>query len=129
MSEKDDALSSAMLEALQSPQLESILSSLKKSMEGSPAQSPPDAEPKENSLFSLSPELLAKLPSVMSALSSGGGMGTKTENPDEVTRSNRKALLKALKPYLNPSRQSMIETMLSLDGMSALLGIGRKEKD
>lgn len=70
-------------------------------------------------------DIAAKLPQVMEALS-GMGRGTaagKTSAPSPTSRDqrNRKALLSALKPYMNDRKRSAIDTMLSIDDMAEIL--------
>ncbi|MCI8610374.1 MAG: hypothetical protein HFE66_00460 [Clostridiales bacterium] len=92
---------------------------------------------------SLSPEMLAKLPTVMSMLS-GMGIGAPTadqkdgdsvqnkeENAPQKDGSggdaHRKALLRALRPYLNPKRRTVVDSMLQLGDLTKLFGTGLKK--
>ena len=63
-------------------------------------------------------DIAQKLPQVMSALS--GMSGKKSEKHDPNCK-NMKALLCALKPYMNDRKRSAIDTMLSVDSMAEIL--------
>lgn len=108
--ELPDVLSKLMT----SPEIGNILSALKN-----------DGEEKseETGAFSLPPDFMEKLPSVMAALN-GMGFGNSSPAPQPPKKSSggqqRKALLKALRPYLSPKRQSVVDGLLSLDGLSGL---------
>ncbi len=70
-------------------------------------------------------DIAAKLPQVMEALS-GMGIGTTAGKPSAPSSTskdqrNRKALLSALKPYMNDRKRSAIDTMLSIDDMAEIL--------
>jgi hypothetical protein len=64
-----------------------------------------------------------KLPGVMSALSS---MGKKEEKPKRSPSvvggdANRKALLRALRPYMNPERQTVIDRVIQFSSMAEIM--------
>ena len=90
---------------------------------------PPAGEkPSDSGDFSLPPELLEKLPQVMSVLSGmgiGNNNGTKdtkgTVSASHPASGNRKALLRALRPYLSPHRQAVIDSLISFEGISGIL--------
>ncbi len=73
------------------------------------------------------PEMLAKLPQMMSALSpllSGTKDGKKDDGPsagrDDAEK--RKRLLAALKPYLSSSRREAVDSILKVTEMTDLVG-------
>lgn len=76
--------------------------------------------------FSLSPEMLAKLPQVMSALSgisgaaaSGGGSAAKSGGGGRMA--DRKKLLLALKPFLSRRRCEAIDSIVNIAGLGDIL--------
>lgn len=95
--------------------------------------------------FSIPPELMSKLPQMISALSGMGldpaklmsaassfggtashGQGKNAEAgfADDKRRHNekqRKALLNSLRPYLNEKRRGIVDNMLKLEGLTGLL--------
>ena len=95
--------------------------------------------------FSIPPELMSKLPQMISALSGMGldpaklmsaassfggaashGHGENAEAgfADDKRRHNekqRKALLNSLRPYLNEKRRGIVDNMLKLEGLTGLL--------
>ena len=89
---------------------------------------------------SLSPEMLAKLPAIMSMLSGMGIGATDTgqkdggvpkEEGEEAKKAGsddaqRKALLRALRPYLNPKRRTVVDSMLQLGDLTKLFGAGKE---
>ena len=131
MSDKDEILPSALLEIMKSPQVGEILSSLRTSGEEG-AENGAQASAQG---LSLPPDFMEKLPSVISALFAMG-LGspqsqTKDAKPPSKGNEQRKALLKALKPYLSPKRQSVVDGMLGLESLTGLLGAvggGKEEK-
>lgn len=74
--------------------------------------------------FSLSPEMIAKLPQVMSALSGitgGKDGGTSAPKGDGGRMADRKKLLLALKPFLSPRRCEAIDSIVNIAGLSDIL--------
>lgn len=63
------------------------------------------------------PELLAKLPEVVAALSSVSGTGTSKKGPSD----KRTALLLALRPYLSPSRCEAIDYITRIGKLGDLI--------
>ncbi|MBS5724613.1 MAG: hypothetical protein KHW59_02400 [Clostridiales bacterium] len=93
-------------------------------------------EEPQQTMPSLSPDMLAKLPAILSMLS---GMGIGTQAADQKTDDStpgegtpvstgddaqRKALLRALRPYLSPKRRSVVDSMLQLGDLTKLFGTG-----
>ena len=74
-------------------------------------------------------EIGEKLPAVMAMLKSSGIMdslsGKKEEQSGKTPQreeENRRRLLIALKPYLNPARQDALESLLKMSQLTDLLG-------
>ena len=65
------------------------------------------------------PDVLAKLPEMMAVLGKGGS-GTNTPAAREAE--NRRRLLSALKPYLNPARKDAVESILKVTQITDLFG-------
>ena len=76
--------------------------------------------------FTIPPELLKKLPQMMSLLS-GSGLGASqvaSENGGQqfgLTDKKRRALLSALKPYLSDKRCAVIDGLLQFEGLAGIL--------
>lgn len=110
---------------MKSPEIGNILSSMKSEKQEASVPSPDGG-------FSLPPDLMEKLPSVISALS-GIGLGSTPafSPPKNSGGQQRKALLKALRPYLSPKRQTVVDSLIGLDGLtglfSAVSGIGKED--
>ena len=131
-------------ELMGSPQMTDILKSI------APTQSEPaPSEKKGADAISLPPDLMDKLPGVISALRDAGiGPPAKEDasqsanelediaakipqamsvisnlksKPPETSSKNRKALLTALKPYMGDRKRAAIDTMLSVDSMTEVL--------
>ena len=128
MSEGKD-LSSMPPEELQSA-VQSILgdpafAKLVGELRGTP---PAEEKPKEApaAIPQIPPEMLSKLPQMMSALSpllAGGRDGKKEEGAagrDDAEK--RKRLLAALKPYLSSSRREAVDSILKVTEMTDLMG-------
>ena len=86
----------------------------------------PDAAEKP-AVPAITPEMMQKLPQMMSALAplvSGGGKSEKADGGgkggDEGEK--RKKLLAALRPYLNDSRRGAVDQILKVTEMTDLLG-------
>ena len=88
-------------------------------------------------LPAIPPELLLKLPALLSALSGGahspeqkpasGGEGDAKESaatPGEDV--HRTALLQALRPYLNSKRRAVVDGMLQLGDLAKLFSTGER---
>ena len=78
-----------------------------------PAESPISAIP------GLSPELISKLPMIMSMLSGGKPDGQKSDSKLQ----DRKRLLQALKPFLSQSRRDAVDNIVNIAGIADLLGL------
>lgn len=123
MEDNGSVLPEALTEIMKSPEMEAVLSAL-----GAGGQK---SEDKKESL-ALPPDFMEKLPAVLSALS-GLGMGmpgaSVPQKPSGGAVDRRKNLLRALRPYLNPKRRSVVDSLISLDSLSGLLSnSGKGEK-
>lgn len=128
MAENDisQSLSDTVSRLMESPEVADILSSLRGDAQQS-AEGGADAKPS----VSIPPDIMAKLPSMISALSEmgfGGGAAPasaaqrKTEDaPKKTNDKQRKALLTSLRPYLSPHRRQIIDNMLKIEGLTGLL--------
>lgn len=148
-------LSQILQQLLENPEISNLLSTLKSDTQKSISDTDTDAsqstesethaetenaeseETAQQAVPSLSPEMLAKLPAVLSVLS-GIGAGKSAadsgqQNEDDTAKplpdtagddAHRKALLRALRPYLNPKRRSVVDSMLQLGDLTKLFGTG-----
>ncbi len=93
-----------------------------------PADPPAEAQP--SGPVQIPPEMLAKLPQMMSALSpllSGGreggdGKAGQKEDGGKGDAEKRKRLLAALKPYLSSTRRDAVDSILKVTEMTDLVG-------
>lgn len=131
-----NALPDIMREIMASPHFGEIMNSIR------PKE--PEAAP-EASVPAIPPDVLAKLPDIISALSGGSedtekitsklpgvmnalsNMGAKEEKPKKIPPivggdSNRKALLRALRPYMNTERQTVIDRIIQFSSMAEIMG-------
>ena len=113
------------------PQIMSIAKNLfdnpntKEAQAVQPIEAPPTGEG-----FSIPPDILAKLPQMMSALSSMGigapsPAGDDKKNASGNTKSKnhqRKALLSALRPYMSEKRCAVIDGLIQFEGLWDILG-------
>ena len=111
-----------------------------------PRESPPEAQNGEKSTRQIptpdifasllsNPELLSKLPSIISAmgpiiesLGRGGGQAIQTSTPEripekktELPNDRRAALLCAMKPYLSHDRQMAVDYIIKLSRLGDIL--------
>ena len=77
----------------------------------------------------ITPEMMAKLPQMMTALAplvqSGGGSEDKSQDPGKegaADAEKRKKLLLALRPYLSEGRRDAVDGILKVTEMTDLLG-------
>ncbi len=151
-SELNGDFSKVLQQLLEKPEISNLIASLKSGTQSAPDDSLPAAEAEETAgqltdsrdsaeglsqtMPTLSPDMLAKLPAVMSMLS---GMGVATQNTEKkndsgdsakeaekpaVGDAQRKALLRALRPYMNDKRRNVIDSMLQLEDLTKLFGAG-----
>lgn len=153
-SELNGDFSKILQQLMEKPEISNLIASLKSGAQNAPGDAIPAAtteetvehpdnkngdsteELQQQSIPALSPDMLAKLPAVMSMLS---GMGTAGQNTDKKSDSDessqkaekpavgdaqRKALLRALRPYLNDKRRNVIDSMLQLEDLTKLFGSG-----
>ncbi|MBQ8475250.1 MAG: hypothetical protein IJ499_06285 [Clostridia bacterium] len=100
-----------------------LVMNMLRGMGGEPAQTPTKTEtsPPMPDISAIS----EKLPQVMSALSDSGIMSGKQgiKLPGFVGDKNRKALLKALRPYMNDRKKNAIDAMLSVNSMAEIMAL------
>ena len=145
--------SKVLQQLMEKPEISNLIASLKSGAQSAPGDAIPAAVTEETadnpynknggseevlqqSMPALSPDMLATLPSVMSMLS---GIGAAAQNTDKksdggesaqeaekpaVGDAQRKALLRALRPYLNDKRRNVIDSMLQLEDLTKLFGAG-----
>ena len=137
MEEVNNALPGIISEILESPKLAEIMQSIRL-----PEKSEDAKEDDAPVIPSIPPEVLAKLPDVISALTGGEGdtknitdklpgvMNTlsaatepkKTKKPSLLSNdARRKALLRALRPYMSDRRQNIIDTVIRLESMAEIM--------
>ncbi len=133
MAENDfvESLSETVSRLMESPEVADIIASM-----GVPANDGEKNEVGERPPaggIEIPPDIMEKLPSMISALSgmgigSGGAVrkaeqqSSPNEKPRRAGDKQRKALLSSLRPYLNPHRQNIIDNMLRIEGFAGLLG-------
>ncbi|MEE0970605.1 MAG: hypothetical protein U0M06_14655 [Clostridia bacterium] len=74
---------------------------------------------------SIPPEILAKLPGIISALGGIGGTSDQEKGKGQAKKkgcSEREALLCALKPYLSPHRAKALDKIIQLSRLGDILG-------
>lgn len=122
--EENANLSAMIAEVMKNPELSKMVAELKaNTASGSPAsgdvetakESPAAAAPSG----AIPPDVLAKLPEMMAVLGKGGS-GNNT--PAARDAENRRRLLSALKPYLNPARKDAVESILKVTQITDLFG-------
>lgn len=83
---------------------------------------PDEAEPVSSApipaIPQLSPELMSKLPSIMSMLSA-----EKADGKNSSRLNDRKRLLQALKPFLSQGRRDAVDSIVNIAGIADLLGL------
>lgn len=147
MNENDlsSSLSEAMKKIMSTPEISDIISSLSSDTQNEEQQdatddSGSDTPEKASAMggISIPPELLAKLPSMLSALTAtapsdpsassvsasddGSESAAVTSGKDKKSAdARRKALLSSLRPYLNSHRQSVIDDLLRIEKLSGLI--------
>lgn len=114
--EKTD-LSAMIAEVMKNPEVSRMVAELKANMTENSAlenAAPAAAAPSG----AVPPEVLAKLPEMMAVLGKAGGK----PSPASRDAENRRRLLSALKPYLNPARKDAVESILRVTEITDLLG-------
>lgn len=114
-----EELQGAIREVMESPAFAQILGQLQG--DSSQKESPKPAVP------SITPEMMQKLPQMLSALAPlvGGGGGTGQSGGPEKSENEgdkRKKLLSALRPYLSDNRRGAVDQILKVTEMTDLLG-------
>lgn len=114
-----EELQGAIREVMETPAFAQILGQLQGgSLE---KESPKPAVP------SITPEMMQKLPQMMSALAplvGGGGGSGQSGGPEKAGNEGdkRKKLLSALRPYLSDNRRGAVDQILKVTEMTDLLG-------
>lgn len=154
MGEEYNALPDMLREILGGEQLESIMQSIKSEAPQEPKQeadSAPASAPAMPEMPAISPEMLAKLPGVISALAGsqadadkiteklpqvmqalGASNAAKGENKEAKRDSSpisrimggdaqRRALLKALRPYMSDRRKGIIDNVMRFGSMAEIM--------
>lgn len=130
MAENDfsQSISETLSRLMESPEIAGIMSSLQGSATSNGNEADKEKAADAGGGISIPPDIMEKLPSVISALS-GMGIGStapqgnipkEQEKPKSTGDKQRKALLSSLRPYLNPHRQSIIDNMLRIEGLAGL---------
>ena len=87
---------------------------------------PAEAVPQTPTVPQITPEMMARLPQMMAALSpliggkTGGGESGQKKPADDAEK--RKRLLAALKPYLSGSRREAVDSIMKVTEMTDLIG-------
>ena len=142
-SELNGDFSKVLQQLMEKPEISNLIASLKSGAQSAPGDAIPaavteetadhpdnkhggSAEGLQQSMPALSPDMLAKLPAVMSMLSGIGAAGQNTDKKSDggesaqeaekpaVGDAQRKALLRALRPYLNDKRRNVSDSKLQL---------------
>ena len=71
-------------------------------------------------LPALSPEIMSKLPSIISMIS---GSSDDCESKTGTDLADRKCLLQALRPFLSQKRREAVDSILNVAGIADLLGL------
>ena len=107
---------------MQNPEIMKTVSDLAKGQadtkqeEVQPSSESDSSENTASEGFSIPPELLSSLPQMMSALSSSPAV-----IKDGDRASQRKELLRALRPFLSEKRCSVIDGILQFEGLAGVL--------
>ncbi|MBQ2729280.1 MAG: hypothetical protein IJF69_00735 [Clostridia bacterium] len=120
-------LSDILSSLIQNPEVMKAVSSItneaSKKDEAPPAEK--KAEGSDTGEFSIPPELLAKLPQMMSALSGSSSLlsavGGEKKEDGSHSQGQRKELLRALKPFLSEKRCAVIDGLLQFEGLAGVL--------
>ena len=117
-------LSALISSVLQNPEITSIISSLSAGGTDSSEAPSQDKSNESGTPVSIPPEILAKLPQMMSALSGiSKSAPSGVSSPLSSDKDNRRsALLKALRPYMSDRRQTVIDGMLRMESIAKVLG-------
>ncbi|MBQ4067481.1 MAG: hypothetical protein IJD22_07555 [Clostridia bacterium] len=131
---EENALGDILNSLLQSPEIMKTVASVAQGLSSTPSDREENREDSakegnaantdtDNAGISIPPELIARLPQIMSALS-GAGRSSHSSHEDTGKDSDRrrKALLLALKPFLSQRRCAMIDGILQLEGLYGILG-------
>lgn len=138
--ENSDELSSAAMKLMSDDSFGELLSSVRSAISANAENySPTDTSPVGSEAESaaqnaasgtaspisaipqISPELLSKLPEIMSALSAGTSGGDERKGASRMA--DRKRLLTAMKPFLSENRRNAVDSIVNIAGIADLFGI------
>lgn len=128
--EENANLSAMIAEVMKNPELAKMVAEIKANMasgETAAAGEAPGAEASAASAApaasapsgAIPPDVLAKLPEMMAVLGKGG---PGKDTPAARDAENRRRLLVALRPYLNPARKDAVESILKVTQITDLFG-------
>ena len=141
-SELNGDFSKVLQQLMEKPEISNLIASLKSGAQSAPGDAIPAAVTEEtadhpdNKNGGSAEGLQQSLPAVMSMLSGIGAAGQNTDKKSDggesaqeaekpaVGDAQRKALLRALRPYLNDKRRNVIDSMLQLEDLTKLFGAG-----
>jgi len=120
-------LSGLISSILKNPEVSDMISSMASKSNEKEAEE--TVSPASDQPLQIPPEILAKLPQMMSALSGISGImpapnnnGQKEVSPEKKEEAKRAALLRALRPYLSERRRTVIDGMLGMEGIAKVIG-------
>lgn len=138
--ENSDELSSAVMKLMSDDRFGELLSSVRSVISANAENTPPadtttvgsEAESAAQSapastaspisaIPQISPEILSKLPEIMSALSAGTSGGDERKGASRMA--DRKRLLTAMKPFLSENRRNAVDSIVNIAGIADLFGI------
>lgn len=134
------SLASVLGELMKNPELESMVNELRSKLTGANADGTPgsgetdggsggeassqpslaESQPSPSGVshgFGIPPDIMEKLPSIMSGLS-GGKSPPKKSGSDNMTR-----LMRALKPYLSGRRKDAIDSIITIAELGSLANL------
>jgi len=122
----ENSLGDILSSLLENPEVMKAVSSIASNTEKAEDADGSEKKAESSEGFTLPPELLSKLPQMMSAISGLGQLptGKKDEGVKGTMKGDkqRKALLFALKPYLCEKRCALIDGLLQLEGLAGVIG-------
>lgn len=138
--ENSDELSSAVMKLMSDDRFGELLSTVKSALSSnaeidSPSAATPvpsEDKPTEqvvpdttsapiSAVPQISPEILSKLPEIMSMLSAGMSGGDEKKGASRMA--DRKRLLTAMKPFLSENRRNAVDSIVNIAGIADLFGI------
>lgn len=109
-----NSFSDVLGELMKNPELGKMVNELKSKLGESHSDKPPS-----ESGISIPPDIIEKLPAIMSSLGAGSGKcDKKSDGSKDMAR-----LLRALKPYLSGRRREAIESIITIAEFGSIAGI------